>query len=274
MTGGVSEAKAMNEILAVAANEVGVGVGLGSMRAMLENEDLIDTFDIKELAQNVPVIGNIGLVQMNYGVEVDDLKRLVHRLGLDALSVHLNPLQEALQPEGDTDFSGLRKKLQVLVSELGVPVIVKDVGVGVSGDVISELVDIGVQYVDVSGAGGTSWAYIEGERSDFDLAAPFVHEGFKTPDLLEQQVLEFPECNLIAGGGIRSGVDMFKSIALGAVVANAGRPFALEAAKNLAATVSLLEKWKKQFEICMFVTGVSKYDDVVGNRSLLVKNNG
>jgi isopentenyl-diphosphate delta-isomerase len=273
MTGGSIDAKSVNEILAVAANQMGVGMGLGSMRAMLEDESLVDTFDVKSLVPDVPLIGNIGLVQMNYGVSVYDLNRLIDRLKLDALSVHLNPLQEALQLEGDTNFEGLASMLMKLVDGVNVPIIVKDVGTGISSDVMTMLVDIGVQFVDVSGKGGTSWAYIEGERSNSELAAPFVKEGFNTTDLLEHHVVEYPEVSLIAGGGIRSGVDLFKSIALGAVVGNVGRPFALAAQNSLEDVIRVLELFRKQYAISMFVTGVDNYERTVGNKTLLIKEN-
>jgi isopentenyl-diphosphate delta-isomerase len=273
MTGGADEAKSVNEILAVAANQTGVGMGLGSMRAYLEDESLFDTFNVRDLAAQVPLIGNIGLVQMNYGVSIDDIKRLIDLFGLDAMSVHLNPLQEALQPEGDVSFVGLLDKLQSLIKALDVPVIVKDVGMGISSDVMSDLVEVGAEYVDVSGHGGTSWSYIEGQRGSMSLADPFVEEGFNTVDLLFDNVLEFPEVSFISGGGLRSGVDVFKSVALGAVVGNSARPFALAAMKSLEDVVNLIEEWKKQFQISMFVTGVSEIDSVVGNRSLLQKKN-
>ncbi len=248
MTGGTDSGGVMNKRFAAAAQEARVGMGLGSLRILLENRDLVETFNVKSLMPDVPLIGNLGLVQLNNGVTVDDIKWLVESLELSAMSFHLNPLQEALQHGGDTNFEGLKAKLRDL--DIGVPIIVKDVGFGIEPELAKELLGY-VDYVDVGGKGGSNWAYIEGQRGDDDLAQPFYNVGYRTSDILKSV-----EGNVIAGGGIRSGVDVFKSLCLGAEAACAARPFALD--EDAGKT---LEVMKEQLRIAMFISGVKSVDE-------------
>ena len=157
MTGGTPQAAGINRILAQEAQAAGIAMGLGSMRTALENPDVLPTFDVRKYAPDILLLANLGAVQLNYGYDVEQCQRAVDLVGADALILHLNPLQEALQPEGDTRFAGLLEKIEQVCRRLTVPVVVKEVGWGISGEAAASLALAGVAAIDVAGAGGTSW---------------------------------------------------------------------------------------------------------------------
>ncbi|MFN3929561.1 MAG: type 2 isopentenyl-diphosphate Delta-isomerase, partial [Thermoflexus sp.] len=161
MTGGTEEAGRINRNLAEAAQARGIAMGLGSMRAALERPELLPTFQVRRYAPDILLFANLGAVQLNYGYTVDHCRRAVELVKADALILHLNPLQEALQPEGDTNFAGLLRKIEAVCKALPVPVVVKEVGWGISEEVARLLADAGVAAIDVAGAGGTSWSQVE-----------------------------------------------------------------------------------------------------------------
>ncbi|MBV9440485.1 MAG: type 2 isopentenyl-diphosphate Delta-isomerase, partial [Candidatus Eremiobacteraeota bacterium] len=165
MTGGTARAGEINRRLAIAAEAAGIAFALGSGRAMLEDAGLAATFAVRRYARRVALFANLGAVQLNYGVRIDDARRLVDALEANALYLHLNPLQEALQREGDTNFRLLEPKIAALCGALEVPVVAKSVGSGIAPGTAARLVDCGVAAIDVAGAGGTSWARVEGKRS-------------------------------------------------------------------------------------------------------------
>jgi len=165
MTGGTARARAINENLAIAAERAGVMLALGSQRAALEDPTLLTTYSVRGVAPNVTLYANIGAVQFNYGLSIDDARRAVESIAADGLYLHLNPLQEALQPSGDTNFRNLLPRIGELCRTLGVPVIAKSVGSGISVRSAARLLDAGVAAIDVAGAGGTSWARVEGRRA-------------------------------------------------------------------------------------------------------------
>ncbi len=233
MTGGTQRAAELNLRLAQAAGAAGIAMGLGSGRAMIENPALRPTFDVRAAAPDAILFANIGAVSLNYGIGVDAVRRLVAGLGADGLFLHLNPLQEALQPGGDTNFRGLLPKIAALCAALDVPVIAKSVGSGISGSTAARLLDAGVAGIDIAGAGGTSWARVEGKRSGDDrreaLAETFAGWGQPTAEAVRQLRERFPNVPLVASGGVRTGVDIARAIALGADLCGLALPF-LEAA--------------------------------------------
>lgn len=194
MTGGVKNGQEINEILAVLAQEFNIPMGLGSQKMLLADSKFTPLFNTKKVAPKAFIIGNIGAVSLNYGVTTADIaKKFVNDLELNAFALHLNALQECIQPEGERNFKDLLKKIEHLVKELPVPVIVKEVGSGISGSTLKKLMEVGVQAVDVGGNGGTSWSAIEGFRNKQShgqrLGELFRDWGLSTEESLKQCVL-------------------------------------------------------------------------------------
>ncbi|RCW42660.1 type 2 isopentenyl-diphosphate Delta-isomerase [Paenibacillus prosopidis] len=250
MTGGTDEAGAINRRLAIVAEERGWAIGLGSMRAAIENEELAASFSIRKDAPTVPVIANIGAVQLNYGFGVDACRRAVEIAEADALVLHLNSMQEVFQPEGDTDFRSLLSAIEQVCKSIGVPVGVKEVGWGIDGDTAAALDRVGVAFIDAAGAGGTSWSQVEKYRSNDSLrrqaAEAFADWGIPTAESIVEIRKQLPAASVIASGGLRNGVDAAKAIALGANLAGFGRVLLPQAA-NGNSEVSI-EQLKLQFE--------------------------
>jgi isopentenyl-diphosphate Delta-isomerase len=221
MTGGTEEAGEINQRLAEAAQEVGVAMGVGSQRAALEHPEQTPTFSIvRETAPDILLFANLGAVQLNYGYGIDHCRRAVDMIGADALILHLNPLQEAVQDAGDTDFAGLAKKIEEICKKLEVPVIAKEVGWGISERTAKLLADCGISAIDVAGAGGTSWSQVEMHRAPDEftrkLAATFIGWGIPTAESILNVKRVLPEITVFASGGIRDGLDIAKCVALGA----------------------------------------------------------
>lgn len=262
MTGGTDEAGRINRGLAEAAQARGWAIGLGSMRAAWEKPELAASFEIRRDAPDVPIIANVGAVQLNYGLDADACRRLVEMAEADALVLHLNALQEVFQPEGDTNFRGLLRLIETVCRSSGVPVGVKEVGWGLSAATAERLADAGAAFIDCAGAGGTSWSQVEKHRARSRLHAEaadaFADWGIPTAECVQAIRLRLPQATLIASGGLRSGVDAAKAIALGADLAGFGRlllPDAAsgsDAARNIAARMEQIE-----FELrtAMFATG-------------------
>jgi isopentenyl-diphosphate delta-isomerase len=259
MTGGTQRAAAINRRLAAAAEVAGVALGLGSGRALIEDPALLPTFAVRDVAPNAPLFANLGAVQLNCGVEIDAVRRLIDDLGADGLFLHLNPLQEALQPRGDTDFRGLATKIARLCRALDVPVLAKSVGSGIGPATARRLLDAGVVAIDVAGAGGTSWARVEGKRSadprNEALAETFADWGTPTATAVAELRSEFPALPLVASGGVRSGVDMARALALGADLCGIALPFLAAAQTSRAAVDALIGDLIAGLRIAMFATG-------------------
>lgn len=186
-------------------------------------------------------------------------------------NLHLNPLQEAVQPEGDTDFSSLRNKIAVIVQTLKHPVIVKEVGAGISPVDVEHLLAAGVKYIDVAGSGGTSWSMVESRRSDCpDLGELFGDWGIPTPVALSLMKPYRHEVNVIASGGIRNGIDMVKSMVLGASLCGMARPFLAPARESADAVREVIRRIKREFVTAMFLLGTEKVEDLVGNEELIL----
>jgi isopentenyl-diphosphate Delta-isomerase len=259
MTGGTQRARTINRRLAAAAEAAGVAIGLGSGRALIEDRALLPTFAVRDLAPHVTLFGNLGAVQLNYGVTIDQIRRFLDDLGADGLFLHLNPLQEALQANGDTDFRGLVAKIALVCRALDVPVIAKSVGSAIAPATAARLLEAGVAAIDVAGAGGTSWARVEGKRTGDPrreaLAETFAGWGTPTATAVAAVRRTLPEVPLIASGGVRSGVDVARAIALGADLCGLALPF-LEAAERSAEAVdALLADLIAGLRIAMFATG-------------------
>lgn len=267
MTGGTARAAAINRNLAQAAEAAGVALALGSQRAALENERLLETYDVRRVAPRVVLFANLGAVQFNYGVTVDDACRAVESIGANALYLHLNPLQEALQPRGDTNFRDLAAKIAAAVRALDVPVVVKSVGSGIGVRTARRLLDLGVAAIDVAGAGGTSWARVEGKRAGGPrerLAETFGGWGYPTAEAAVALRATFPEATLIASGGIRTGVDVAKALAVGADAAGIALPFLEPATRSAEAVAAVLEEILLGVRIAMFATGSRTPDALRG----------
>ena len=237
MTGGTELAARINMQLAAAAQERGWSLALGSMRAAIENEELAYSFQMRQIAPSIPIIANIGLVQLNYGVTSEQCLRLVELAEADALVFHMNSMQEVFQPEGDTDFSNLLGKLEKLIKQTDVPIGVKEVGWGIDGDTARALQNIGVHFIDVAGAGGTSWSQVERYRTSskiqYAAAGSFADWGLSTADSIREVAAEANECLIIGSGGLHTGVDAAKIIALGAHMAGFGRSLLHHAVQSI-----------------------------------------
>ncbi len=255
MTGGTEAASRINRNLALAAERCGVALGLGSQRKALEDPAQAASFQVRSLAPTIPLLANLGAVQLNYGYGVAECRAAVDMIQADALALHLNALQEAIQPEGQGDFSNLLEKIGEVVRGVGVPVIVKEIGCGLSADVGRRLVALGVSVLDTAGVGGTSWARIEGRRADdADLGEVFADWGIPTPESI-RQLRTIPGARIIGSGGIRSGLDAAKAIALGADLVGLAQPFLEAAVESADAVASRIERVVRELRIAMFCAG-------------------
>lgn len=266
MTGGSEHGRTVNTNLAIAAEECGIALGVGSQRIGLEKQDAKDTFElVRKHAPNAFIAANMGAVQLNYGHAIDSYRKVVDMIQADALYLHLNPLQEALQPGGDTDFSNLTEKIRRLVEKVGVPVFVKEVGHGISEDVARTLFEAGVHVVDVAGVGGTSYAWVESQRAGIqDFAQWFKDFGIPTDQAVAQAAKAKTKKSqlVIASGGVRSPLDGLKSHALGADLFSAAVPFLAPAMKSPEDLIDTIENWKKGLAIALFAAGAKNWSVV------------
>ncbi|MFN0157432.1 MAG: type 2 isopentenyl-diphosphate Delta-isomerase [Bacteroidota bacterium] len=261
MTGGYPDALRINRQLAEICEELVIPMGVGSQRQALEDSRYHRTFSIvREAAPSIPIVGNIGASEVAHLTSPVSIQRLVDLIRADAFAVHLNPLQEFLQPEGSTKFSGVLKGIEQLVKGLNVPVIVKEIGAGLSAEVSERLYNAGVRYIDVAGAGGTSWAGVEILRSkNRDFARSFWDWGIPTAHAVRETArlkTDSRTFTLIASGGIENGLDVAKCIALGADMCSAARPvlqtLMLHGKK---AALLLIGQWTQELRGAMFLTG-------------------
>ncbi len=274
MTGGTYEAQRINRNLAEATQACGLAMGVGSQRASLSgdaNAERNDGFDVRQAAPDVLLLANIGAVQLNYGYGVDECRRAVEMIGADALIFHLNPLQEVFQPEGDTNWSGLLAKIEQVCAALDVPVVAKEVGWGISEGTARQLIDAGVAAIDVAGAGGTSWSQVEMHRAPDArrrrLGATFRDWGIPTVESIKlvdrarrEEIGEpsRPAVEIFASGGVRSGLDVAKCVALGATLVGLAGPFLKAAAQSTEAVIEEMTLLREELTIAMFCSGAGE----------------
>lgn len=261
MTGGAVHAEKINTNLAQAAQECGVALGVGSQRIMLSEKSARRSFEVvRKNAPDAVIFSNLGAVQLNYGITSDDVKVIIDAVQADALYLHLNPLQEALQPEGDTDFADLLPKIGGLVKSLSIPVFVKEVGHGISGEVAQKLIDVGVKGIDVAGIGGTSWAWIEAKRGNRPAFESWFKEtGISTTLCITEcaKICEKAQVSLVASGGVRSPIDGLKALWLGADYYSCAQPFLAAALSSTEDVIDVVKDWEDGLRIRMFTAGVS-----------------
>ncbi|GAB4436761.1 MAG: type 2 isopentenyl-diphosphate Delta-isomerase [Chloroflexi bacterium OHK40] len=268
MTGGASVAEKINLALAEAAETIGLPMGVGSQRAAVVDGRLAPTYQVRRVAPRIPLLANLGAVQLNYGFGVEQCRRAVEMIEADALILHLNPLQEAVQPEGNTNFRGLLARIEQVCRALEVPVVVKEVGNGISAHDARRLYDCGVRVIDVAGAGGTSWSEVERFRQPDDagrrVAGAFADWGLPTTECIRQVRAALPDVTLIGSGGVRSGVDVAKAIALGADLAGTAKPALASAIdeRGAAAVVEGLQSFIRELRVAMFCSGCAKLADL------------
>lgn len=266
MTGGHPQTREINVHLAEAAQEMGVALGIGSQRAALEDPRQEESFSaVRAAAPDVPIVGNIGAAQLKRsGPGV--LERLAEMIDADAVAVHLNFLQECIQPEGDREGRGVMEALRA-AADGPVPVIVKETGAGVSREAALNLVQAGIGIIDVSGVGGTSWSGVEAYRAEEAEDAEsqamgrlFWNWGITTPASIVE--CKNAGAEVIASGGVRSGIDVAKSIALGATIAGVALPLLGPAASGSEAVVNALRAYVRALRICMFLTGCKNLSEL------------
>lgn len=261
MTGGTEFARTINYRLAEVAQQYGIAMGVGSQRVAIEHPDVAFTFAVRSVAPDILLFANLGAVQLNYRYGIDECLQIVDSLQADALVLHLNPLQECVQTNGDTNFRGLLAKIAVLCQKLPVPVIAKEVGNGISAPMAQRLIEAGVAAIDVAGAGGTSWSKVESERAtdahQRRLGMTFANWGLPTATCITSIRAIAPHVPLIASGGLRNGLDAAKAIALGADLAGFAYPFLQAASESEAAVVDLVEALIAELTTVLFCTGTA-----------------
>jgi len=263
MTGGTEQARLINTRLAIAAQTYGFAMGVGSQRVAVEAPDVMKTFAIRRYAPDCLLFANLGAVQLNYGYGLAECQRVVDALEADALILHLNVLQESVQTRGDRNFKGLLSKIEALCDRLPVPIIAKEVGNGISAKLAQRLMDAGISAIDVAGAGGTSWAKVEGGRAadprQRRLGQTFADWGLPTADCVTQIRAVAPNLPLIASGGIRNGLQAATAIALGADLVGLAHPFLLAAHDSEAGVALLAECLLEELRTVLLCTGHANF---------------
>lgn len=268
MTGGTRDAGAINMRLAEAAQECGLAMGVGSQRAAIEHPEQADSFRVRRVAPDILLFANLGAVQLNYGYGVEECQRAVDMIEADALYLHLNPLQEAVQHGGDVNWKGLAKKIEAVCRALPVPVIAKEVGWGISARTARILAECGVAAIDVAGAGGTSWSQVEMYRAPDEflrsLAATFVGWGIPTADSIALVRQAAPEMMIFASGGLKDGLDIAKCLALGATLGGMAGQFLKAAAVSTENAIELMKLTRRQIQVTMFCAGAANLEQLAG----------
>jgi len=264
MTGGTPEAGRINRRLAEAAAATGIAIGVGSQRAAIEKPELAASFQVRQHAPETLLFANLGAVQLNYGYGLDECRRAVEMIQADALILHLNPLQEALQAGGNTDFARLAGKIENVCRGIGVPVVIKEVGWGISDRTAALLANSGVAAIDVAGAGGTSWSQVEMHRAPDEfmrqLAAAFVDWGIPTAESIAMIRQAAPGVRIFASGGLRDGIDVAKCIALGATLGGMAGPFLKAAADSTEKAVAAIKLILMQLRLTMFAAAAENLE--------------
>ncbi|MGQ9489983.1 MAG: type 2 isopentenyl-diphosphate Delta-isomerase [Anaerolineae bacterium] len=259
MTGGTEAAGMINRNLAIGAQARGIAMGLGSQRAGIEQAETAETFQVRDVAPDILLFANLGAVQLNYGYTVDQCRRAVEMIQADALILHLNPLHEAVQADGDRNWAGLLKKIEVVCRQVGVPVIAKEVGWGISEATARRLAEAGVSAIDVAGSGGTSWTEVEYHRATDEslrkLARAFADWGIPTAETLVMAQRGAPGLPIIASGGMRNGIEAAKALALGASAVGIASPFLKAAAAGPEEVIKTIDQFAAELRTAMFCAG-------------------
>ncbi|HNR93255.1 MAG TPA: type 2 isopentenyl-diphosphate Delta-isomerase [Kiritimatiellia bacterium] len=274
MTGGDDQQiLRINRHLAAAAETTGVALAVGSQRVMFDNPEAVESFRLRALAPSVPLLSNLGAVQLNHGFTEEHCQKAMDVLEADGIYLHLNALQETVQNGGDTNFAGLAEKIGHVAGKLNKPVLIKEVGAGLGPADVEILMKQGIHYFDVAGTGGTSWSRIEQFRRVCedapDLGFLYQDWGWPTPLALRKLAPLRDRITLIASGGIRTGVDMAKAVILGASLCGIARPFLKPAMVSAEEVVKVIRRLKKEFIAAMFLTGMNSVSKMRGNLSLV-----
>jgi isopentenyl-diphosphate delta-isomerase len=267
MTGGTPRAGELNRRLAAAAARCRVGFALGSQRRMLQDPSTRATYAVRDAEPDLPLLlGNLGAVQLSYGVGARELQSLVRDVRADALLLHLNPLQEAVQPGGDTRFGALVPKLRAIVPEVGVPVLLKEVGSGISETTALKIRDLPVAGVETAGVGGTSWSRVESLRTadpiQRGVGELFARWGVPTAESVATCRRVLPDRVVIASGGLRNGIEVAKALALGADAAALALPLLRAAEQSTDAAAEVLRRIVAELRTAMFLTGCRTVADL------------
>lgn len=274
MTGGSELAEKINQNLAIAAEEKGWAIGLGSTRALLESDAHKDSFLIRKQAPTVPLIANLGVVQLNYGYGAEECQRIIDMTGADGIVLHLNSLQEAVQDGGDLNFANLLPKIEQICKTLDVPVGAKEVGFGIDGTVAEQLYSAGISFIDVAGAGGTSWSQVEKLRSQDPLrkaaAEAFNNWGTPTKDCIVSVRSKLEDVPLVASGGMKTGVDAAKAITIGADVIGFARQLLQAATESDESVLQTMNQIELELKMTMFGIGVKTLDELRNTRRVSI----
>ena len=263
MTGGFTLARKVNRNLAIAVQQLGLGMGVGSQRVALEEPRVAESFKVRDVAPDILLLGNLGAVQLNYGYGIEQCRQAVRMIQADGLILHLNVLQEAVQPEGNRNFKGLSDKIAQVCRQLEVPVMAKEVGSGISGEVALRLKRAGVKAIDVAGLGGTSWYKVETQRAakkgqPADLT--FAHWGIPTDEALVMVRGAVPDLEIVASGGIRNGLDIAKAVVLGANICGVGQPLLEPAMESAEKVIKFLQKMIFEIKVAMLCVGAKNIE--------------
>lgn len=274
MTGGSELASKININLAQASEEKGWAIGLGSTRALLESRAHEDSFLIRCHAKTVPLIANIGAVQFNYGYGVEECQRIIDMTEADSLVLHLNSLQEVVQDGGDLNFEQLLPKIEEVCKKLTVPVGVKEVGFGIDGIVAEKLYNVGVSYIDVAGAGGTSWSQVEKLRSKEPLrkaaAEAFNSWGIPTKDCIVSVRSKLPTTPIVASGGMKTGLDAAKAVTIGADIVGFARTLLQAATESVDSVLNTMEQIELEMKIAMFGIGAKDLETLRNTKRVTI----
>jgi isopentenyl-diphosphate Delta-isomerase len=268
MVGGIEEAKSINRHLAETAQILGLAMGVGSQRCGIDKPETISTYQVRDIAPDILLFANLGAIQLNNGYTIDQCRKAVEMIDANGLILHLNPLQEALQPEGNTNFKGLLSKIEKICRSIPVPVIVKEVGFGISEPVAVKLVEAGVAGIDIAGRGGTSFSKVERLRSTTIVSeemTPFDTWGIRTAESLTLVRQAVPNLPVIASGGIRNGVEAAKAIALGADAVGMGGVLLKAATISSQKVIEFLNEIINQLRTVMFCTGTMRIEQLKGS---------
>jgi isopentenyl-diphosphate delta-isomerase len=270
MTGGTRQAGTINRRLAEAAQALGVAMGVGSQRAALEHPELAASYRVRKVAPGILLFANLGAIQLNNGYALEHCRRAVDMIEADALILHLNPLQEAVQVEGDVNFAGLAAKIEKICRKLTVPVIAKEVGWGISSRTAKILADCGISAIDVAGAGGTSWSQVEMHRAPDvftrQLAGTFVGWGIPTAESILQVRNTVTDLPIFASGGLKDGLDIAKCLALGATLGGMAGQFLKAAAVSTRQAMEVMNLVIRQIQVTMFAAGADTVEQLRNNK--------